>query len=333
MSDCSRKYAVPTLQIKTFPDKFRSVYASVPFKFIVDGKPFYIHADLVSLHSKPLDRMMNGHMAEAQKGFATLQDVDECTFGRFIEWAYKGFYTAAEFTTVVGEDLDAAGSCNEDKHVVDISVQRTSDPIQEDEDQPFNTGQTFGAQGTNLFGFTQENDSWGAWEANRSKKSKSKLKNPTPRSAREALMQSFISRRPVERKEAILIPPPRRNQSSAEVYHDVFLSHAQLYVFAEKYDIQPLKMLALDELHATLANFTLYPERTGDIIDLLQYVYANTNPREPREGVEDMRTLMTQYVGFEMDVLLENYEFRGIITENGGDLLADFITMVGKRIS
>ena len=332
MSDRSRKYAVPTLQIKTFPDKFRSVYASVPFKFIVDGKPLYIHADLVSLHSKPLDRMMNGHMAEAQKGFATLQDVDECTFGRFIEWAYKGFYTAAEFTTVVGEDLDAAGSCNEDKHVVDISVQRTSDPIQEDEDQ------IFVAQGTNLFGYTQENDSWGPWEANRSKKSKSKKKNicpdsPTPRSAREALMQSFISRRPVERKEAILIPPPRPNQSPAEVYHDVFLSHAQLYVFAEKYDIQPLKMLALDELHATLANFTLYPERTGDIIDLLQYVYANTNPREPREGVEDMRTLMTEYVGFEMDVLLENYEFRGLITENGGDLLADFITMVGRRIS
>lgn len=275
---------------------------------------------------------MNGHMAEAQKGFATLQDVDECTFGRFIEWAYKGFYTAAEFTTVVGEDLDAAGSCNEDKHVVDISVQRTSDPIQEDEDK------NFVAQGTNLLGFTQED-----WDANRSKKSKSRKKNicpdsPTPRSAisrsaRETLMQSFISRRPVERKEAILVPPPRRNQSSAEIYHDVFLSHAQLYVFAEKYDIQPLKMLALDELHATLAIFTLYPERTGDIIDLLQYVYANTNPREPREGVEDMRTLMTQYVGFEMDVLLENYEFRGIIIENGGDLLADFITMVGRRIS
>lgn len=92
-------------------------------------------------------------------------------------------------------------------------------------------------------------------------------------------------------------------------------------------------MLALDELHATLAIFTLYPERTGDIIDLLQYVYANTQPRGPREGVEDMRTLMTEYVGFEMDVLLENYDFRCIVIENGGDLLADFITMVGRRIS
>lgn len=144
---------------------------------------------------------MNGHMAEAQKGFATLQDVDECTFGRFIEWAYKGFYTAAEFTTVVGEDLDAAGSCNEDEHVVDISVQRTSDPIQEDEDQ------IFVEQGTDPFGYTQENDSWGPWEANRSKKSKSRKKDicpdsPTFRSSREALKQAFISRRPVERKEA-----------------------------------------------------------------------------------------------------------------------------------
>ena len=269
-------------------------------------------------------------MAEAQNGFATLQDVDECTFGRFIEWAYKGFYTAAEFTTVVGEDLNAAGSCNEDEHVVDISIQRTSDTLQEDEDQSFNTEQSYVAQGTNLFGVTQENDSWGPWKANHSKKSKSKKKVCCPDS-REELKQSFITRIPVERKDAIEVPPPRRNQSSAEVYSDVFLSHARLYVFAEKYDIQPLRMLALDELLATLAIFHLYRGRTGDVIDLLRYVYANT--KKPEEGVEEMRTWVTQYVGYQMDILMEDPEFRDIIIEDGGDILEDFMTMVARRIS
>ena len=42
--------------------------------------------------------MINGPMSEAQKGCATLQDVDRGTFIRFIQWAYTGQYFAAEFT-------------------------------------------------------------------------------------------------------------------------------------------------------------------------------------------------------------------------------------------
>ena len=41
--------------------------------------------------------MINGEMAEAQRGFAVLDDVDEETIKRFIEWAYKGYYTAVCF--------------------------------------------------------------------------------------------------------------------------------------------------------------------------------------------------------------------------------------------
>lgn len=43
-------------------------------------------------------------MAEAQKVFAVLEEIDEGIFGRFIEWAYKGYYTAANF------DLEASSS-------------------------------------------------------------------------------------------------------------------------------------------------------------------------------------------------------------------------------
>ena len=101
MTDLDRRYEVSTFKLNRIPNASSSVYASVPFKFIVDGEPLYIHADLVSLHSKPLDRMMNGSMTEAQEGFATLEDVDEGTFVRFIEWAHKGYYTAADFSTAI----------------------------------------------------------------------------------------------------------------------------------------------------------------------------------------------------------------------------------------
>ena len=72
-----------------------SLFTSPPFKFIVDDTPIYIHASLIAQHSKPLERMINGGMAEAQQGFAVLREVDEGTFIRFVQWAYNGYYTVA----------------------------------------------------------------------------------------------------------------------------------------------------------------------------------------------------------------------------------------------
>ena len=37
--------------------------------------------------------MMNGGMKETQEGFATLEDVDEGTFVRVLEFLYNGYYT------------------------------------------------------------------------------------------------------------------------------------------------------------------------------------------------------------------------------------------------
>ena len=343
MTDRSRRYDASTFQPNTFPDSPRSVYASAPFKFIVGGEPLYIHADLVSLHSKPLGRMINGPMAEAQNGFATLEDIDEGTFVRFIEWAHKGYYTAGEFTIAVEEGPDPAGLGTDDDH----GPKSDKAPILEELDQPSPSGQIYlDEYGEPVLAAAAAaeppvvNDEWDSWrgDMNSLKKGKSKTKmmfgsiSPPRRQhplAREDLRQNFISRKSVIRKSAIGISSPRRNQDSAEIYSDIFLSHARLYVFAEKYDIQPLKMLALDELHLTLAHFNLYVERTGDIIDLLQFIYANTG--ESRGGVEDLRTLMTQYVVYEMDMLMKDKCFRDIMLDR--DFFDDFLKMVAKRIS
>ena len=56
-------------------------------------------------------------MAEAQKGFATLEDVDKGTFVRFIEWAHRGYYTAAEFTTAEIESPSTSRSQYHDEGV------------------------------------------------------------------------------------------------------------------------------------------------------------------------------------------------------------------------
>ena len=282
--------------------------------------------------------MINGPMAEAQNDFATLEDVDHGTFVRFIEWAHKGYYAAADCTILAESHVpETTGSCTDSERVIDSD--RDSPPEGHSEPAPAECQEPEGA----VVAADLNVSSWAEYggSASRSKKKKFKvgLLNAYPPSrptTREDLIQEFISRRPVERKTAIAIPPPRKNQNSNEVYSEVFLSHARLYVFAEKYDIEPLRMLALDELHATLvvATYTLYAERTGDIVELLRYVYANTG--EPREGVEDMRTLMTLYLGQAMDKLMKDPNFAKLMVEDRGDLpplLGDFMKMVAKRIS
>ncbi|CAF9930212.1 MAG: hypothetical protein ALECFALPRED_004550 [Alectoria fallacina] len=81
-----------------------------------------------------------------------------------------------------------------------------------------------------------------------------------------------------------------------ENYTEVFLSHARLYVFAEKYDIQPLKKLSRQKLQHTLAIYTLYPERVGDITTLLKW--------------DCIRTMLAHYVGTEMDTLVKYGEIK-----------------------
>ena len=327
MTDRSKRYVVLIFQLNGSSNYVRSVYASAPFKFIVNGEPLYIHADLVSLHSKPLDRMIHCPMAEAQKGFANLEDVDEGTFVRFIEWAHKGYYTAADFETVDTESPSSSQGQSPDVVIPAKEEAFSFGQIVEDE-VPLEPTPDFNQWGTS-FGSNRKGKKGkkaGTWGTSIHES----MITPA-QDERKELKEAFISRKYTVRQSVIQVPPPRPNQSPSEDYTDVFLSHAQLYVFAEKYDIQKLKASALEELHATLAIYTQYSERTGDIIALLRYVYDNT--AETKEGSEDMRNLMTEYVGYEMDALMDDEDFKNLMIEDGGSLLGDFMTMVRRRIS
>ena len=141
-----------------------------------------------------------------------------------------------------------------------------------------------------------------------------------------SLKESFISEYDYSNPE--LPPGPRRNRDPHEDYTEVFLAHARLYVFAEKYDIQPLKKLCYQKLQRTLAIYTLYPERVGDITSLLKYVYANTAVG----GTECIRTMLAHYVGAEMDTLNKYGDIKDLMWQNE-DILGDFLMMFASKIS
>lgn len=143
--------------------------------------------------------------------------------------------------------------------------------------------------------------------------------------------ESFIQRRYTVRNIKKDAPQPRPNSNKQEEYSEVFLGHARLYVFADKYDVTNLKVLAMEELHATLAEYTLYQERTGDVVALLRYVYANT--ADSKDGVEDLRTVLTQYMEAEIDTLIKNEDLQELMLQDGGPLLAELMKVMRKKLA
>ena len=264
-------------------EKSDSIYATTPFIFIVEGTAFYIHAGIVSRHSKPLERMITGGMSEAHQGSAVLGEVEKSTFARFTEWVYQGYYTAAA----------VKGRLPWDSELVKERKKSVSKP-----------------------------SPWALWDETHHQKHWSK----------NELKQMFIQSEPTVRREKIeiAVPSPRPNIMYGEDYTDVFLSHAKLYVFAEMYDVQKLRTLALENLQNALKNFILHDQRTGDIITLIRYVYSNTSAR--CEG-DEMRMLLTHYVGVEMDTLMKDEGFKDLMIEDNGAMLGDFFKMVLKRIN
>lgn len=89
--------------------------------------------------------------------------------------------------------------------------------------------------------------------------------------------------------------------------------------------------MALEELHNTLAIYTLYRERTSNILALLRYVYANMN--EFARGGKNLRMLLRDYLRYKISISMKNDEFKVLIIEDKRSLLGDFIKMITKRIN
>ena len=327
--------------------------------------------------------------------FTIIDGVDKDTFTRFIEWAYKGYYTAAEYridaeapSVSKFEDSD---TCTPETEPFSSSEDALAPPPtgQEPEPELDDGWGSFGSKKSKKIGKkttwmwdepaaaepalaesapaepTPEPElafGWGSFGSKKSKKNGKKTRivwdepvpdepaaaepatepalpeectpegcHPEPqalKSSKDILKESFYARKYETRIDTITIPSPRPNEGPNENYTPIFLSHAHLYVFARKYAIMPLEALALENLHMTLDRFTLYPERTGDIVELLRYIYGS---QEFTWEAEEMREMLRGYIGFQMDNLMKDRDFRRLMKEEG-DLLDDFVEMVGKRI-
>lgn len=120
----------------------------------------------------------------------------------------------------------------------------------------------------------------------------------------------------------------RPNESSAEDYTPVFLGHARLYVFAEKWDIKPLKALVLYKLHATLREYKPYEARYGDVVELIRYTYERTPCRKRIDG---LRELVTRYVAQEQIQIARSEPCLELV-EDGGSFARDLLSLMMEMV-
>ncbi|KAK3067242.1 hypothetical protein LTR53_015999, partial [Teratosphaeriaceae sp. CCFEE 6253] len=108
---------------------------------------------------------------------------------------------------------------------------------------------------------------------------------------------------------------PRLNTEPSEEYTGVFLSHAQVYTFADRYDVAGSRELALHKLHQTVINFTLYAERIRDVCELLCYVYENTADR--LKAGDRLRKLVLEYVVCHIEKVYQDPVFTAALQQEG----------------
>jgi hypothetical protein len=126
---------------------------------------------------------------------------------------------------------------------------------------------------------------------------------------------------------------PVANTSSDQDFTNVFLAHARLYTFAEKYLIEPLKQLTLHKLHKTLVAFDLYESRVGDVLELARYAYSDhtRSARTDEEETDGLRNLVVEYMGYEIDTINKSKQFTDLL-EEGGEFVRDFWAIVTKHL-
>ncbi|KAJ0337273.1 hypothetical protein COL154_013406 [Colletotrichum chrysophilum] len=121
-----------------------------------------------------------------------------------------------------------------------------------------------------------------------------------------------------------------RENGPTDDYTDVFLGHAQVYVFADCYGIATLRALSLGKLRKTLEIFTLYQAGVQDVIRLIRYCYQNTADKVNEE--DELRTLVNMYTACKVETLWEDEEFAGLV-ETNGEYAKGLVNFIVRRVS
>jgi hypothetical protein len=90
----------------------------------------------------------------------------------------------------------------------------------------------------------------------------------------------------------------------------LFLDHAEIHRFAVRTDWYSLSNLSFYRLLRLLENFTLFEQQTGDIVQLLVFVF------EDSENMDNLKEMLLGYMIWNVEILMRNPDFESFLERN-----------------
>ncbi|KAF3067707.1 hypothetical protein CFAM422_008511 [Trichoderma lentiforme] len=291
------------------------ILASKPFKFVVGPKKkqFIMHEAAITRLSKTLDKLLNGGMKESKERCVCWEDIDEKTFLRFGEWAYTGDYKPEEPEVL----LDASQIAISNKDSKNATPSKTEPVVNclatfgsTIVTPPFaHCGRSATSSTTRTCGTCRTNfvTVYCPYCCTNQFSTCPQCRGVSLAPKKKTMIEKFNTNSAYESPTTPFTP--RKNTESCEDYSEVFLSHARLYVLADKYDIKELRDLSAHKVWATLKEFTLYPERMGDLVGLVRYSFQNTLEKDK------LRALLKDFCACTIEDLCNGQGFQDLICE------------------
>jgi hypothetical protein len=283
-----------------------SILHSHLFTFLVeeDEKSFVVHSTVISALSPALNTLINGEMIEAKTKITRWPFVDVGTFIRLCEFAYR-------------QDYEPPGY-----EIESLEVEDGKENPMIMEDAPLPSAARASDEYRSLSRKQKKKSFHTTWDE----------EPPVDTPSSKVLVRQAFENIDYSMREAILERyKPVRNKSSNEDYTPVFLGHARLYVLADKYGVDALKTLVLHKIHETLLKFTLYPNRIGDVIELVKFAYSDDKTMDIKGTPDKLRAMVVHYIVSEIDLITGAREFLELL-EDGGPFVKDFWIKVKTEI-
>lgn len=277
---------------------------------------FRIHSSAIAEQSDALNNLINGAMIEAQVGRVVWDDLSVNTFIRFIQFAYLGDYptpASIPLTQPTGNTASVAPLFPASPTFTFFPFKSPTIPT---EASPFKDP---------------------SWTDRKDRKdvlpqmSKIKQDNTPTKTSENKPFKDLDYPARIPAMEFFKSCKPRPNQPS-EDFTPVFIAHAELYVFAEKYGIKTLKQTTLHKLHKTLAIYKMNPADIRPIIELIRYTFSEDNTLDQENHVDDLRELVIAYITGEIKTIGKCPQFL-ILLEEGGAFVGNVWLTVMKQIS
>jgi hypothetical protein len=264
-------------------------------------------------------------MKESHSRIAVLHDVEEDVFIGFCEYSYTGTYMTPDNKTKAVEEKSSASASN------DIAFEPNGLSVKDDKEvlaeceKKTPAEETFPSTEPSVVTRKPYLDG---------KKSKKKKRPSFFWSERKALAEK-ITEKPLVDITSVY-PYGRlweefRARSLAGQRASISLKpdlqfHAKLYVFATRFLIEELRTQCLKSLQQDLCHFMLYRNKIPQILDLLEYTYANTGQYE-LGGQSRLRELVIHNVACEARTLADQDRLRSLLASNG-EIASDLVMII-----